>query len=128
MCRREVTRARMTRHCVCIRMHCVGGNFLAPPAPRRCDTLRAMRIHKYLHLAAVTVLAAVGASIALHGQTPISVADHLAAQNAIFEDQYQSDLPYSPERATAYGDYRYNNQLGQRSMTAAAERNKTNRE
>src|ERR1700722_18148287 len=87
-----------------------------------------MRIHKYWTLAGTALLAAALAAISLPGQAPASVADRVAAQNAIFEDQYQSDLLYSPERATAYGDYRYNDQLGQRSMAAAAQRNKTNRE
>ena len=68
------------------------------------------------------------ASIALHGQTPISVADRVAIQNAIFEDQYQSDLRYSPERATAFGDYRYNDKLAEHSLAALAARDKTNRE
>ena len=87
-----------------------------------------MRIHKYLYLAALALLAAVVASISLSGQTPASVADRVAAQNAIFEDHYQSDLRYSPERATAFGDYRYNDKLAQRSLAALAERDTTNRE
>ena len=95
---------------------------------RPCDNLRAMRIHKYLYLAALALLAAVVASISLPGQTPASVADRVAAQNAIFEDHYQSDLRYSPERATAFGDYRYNDKLAQRSLAALAERDTTNRE
>jgi len=68
------------------------------------------------------------ASISLPGQTPASVADRVAAQNAIFEDQYQSDLRYSPERATAFGDYRYNDKLAERSLAALADRDKTNRD
>ena len=95
---------------------------------RPCDNLRAMRIHKYLYLAALALLAAVVASISLPGQTPASVADRVAAQNAIFEDQYQSDLRYSPERATAFGDYRYNDKLAERSLAALADRDKTNRD
>jgi uncharacterized protein (DUF885 family) len=87
-----------------------------------------MRTHKYWTLVVTGSLAAALAAISLPGQAPASVAERVAAQNAIFEDQYQSDLRYSPERATAYGDYRYNDQLGQRSMAAAAERDKTNRE
>jgi len=50
----------------------------------------------------------------------------LAAQNTLFEDQYQSDLRFSPERATAYGDYRYNDKLAEYSLAAIAERSKTN--
>ena len=95
---------------------------------RPCDNLRAMRIHKYLYLAALALLAAVVASISLSGQTPASAADRVAAQNAIFEDQYQSDLRYSPERATAFGDYRYNDKLAERSLAALADRDKTNRD
>ena len=95
---------------------------------RPCDNLRAMRIHKYLYLAALALLAAVVASISLPGQTPASAADRVAAQNAIFEDQYQSDLRYSPERATAFGDYRYNDKLAERSLAALADRDKTNRD
>jgi uncharacterized protein (DUF885 family) len=48
-----------------------------------------------------------------------SVASRLAAQNALFEEQYQSDLKSSPETATAYGDYRYNDQLDNVSMAEA---------
>src|SRR5277367_4982483 len=48
-----------------------------------------------------------------------SVAARLAAQNALFEEQYQSDLTSSPETATAYGDYRYNDQLDNVSMAEA---------
>lgn len=33
---------------------------------------------------------------------PVSVESRLAAQNALFEEQYQSDLKTHPERATAY--------------------------
>src|SRR5215475_5774839 len=51
------------------------------------------------------------------------VADRLAAQNAIFEEQYESDLRNFPERATAFGDYRYNDKLGERSLAAVIERN-----
>ena len=39
------------------------------------------------------------------------VAARIAAQNALFEEQYQADLKTHPERATAIGDYRYNDQL-----------------
>jgi uncharacterized protein (DUF885 family) len=56
------------------------------------------------------------------------VADRVAAQNVIFEEQYESDLKYFPERATAFGDYRYNDKLADYSLAAIAERNKTNQE
>ena len=55
------------------------------------------------------------------------VAERLAAQNALFDEQYESDLRYSPLRATAYGDYRYNDKLGEYSLAAIQERNRTDR-
>ena len=64
----------------------------------------------------------------LFGQNPKPVADRVAAQNALFEEQYESDLKNFPERATAFGDYRYNDQLGDYSLEAIAQRNKTNQE
>jgi uncharacterized protein (DUF885 family) len=47
---------------------------------------------------------------------PDSVASRLAAQNALFEEQYQAKLKASPLTATAYGDYRYNDQLDDVSL------------
>jgi uncharacterized protein (DUF885 family) len=47
-----------------------------------------------------------------------SVDSRLATQNALFEELYQADLKNAPERATAYGDYRYNDQLSDRSLAA----------
>jgi uncharacterized protein (DUF885 family) len=42
----------------------------------------------------------------------------VAAQNALFEEYYQSELEAHPERATAYGDYRYNDRLDEYSLAA----------
>src|SRR5215470_3537502 len=53
------------------------------------------------------------------GQTA-PVADRVVMQNAFFEEFYQTELKNSPERATAYGDYRYNSQLGQYSLAEIA--------
>src|SRR5438105_2277712 len=52
------------------------------------------------------------------GAAPASVESRTAAQNAIFEEYYQSELEAHPERATAYGDYRYNDRLDEYSLTA----------
>lgn len=52
----------------------------------------------------------------LLGQDLKPVADRLAAQNALFEEHYETDLRNFPERATAYGDYRYNDKLAQYSL------------
>jgi len=53
------------------------------------------------------------------------VADRLAAQNALFEEQYETDLRSFPERATAYGDYRYNDKLADYSLDAILQRHHT---
>src|SRR5271166_1778377 len=52
------------------------------------------------------------------GTAPQSLDVRLAAQNSLFEEQYQSDLRLHPERATAYGDYRYNDRLAEYSLAA----------
>jgi len=49
---------------------------------------------------------------------PPSLETRLAAQNALFEEWYQADLKAHPERATAYGDYRYNDRLDDYSLAA----------
>jgi uncharacterized protein (DUF885 family) len=85
-----------------------------------------MRRHKSVLFTVVTVIAAVSGSLFAQPQDAEPFVYRLAAQNALFEDQYQSDLRYSPERATAYGDYRYNDKLGEYSLAAVAERHKTN--
>jgi uncharacterized protein (DUF885 family) len=48
------------------------------------------------------------------------VADRVAKQNALFEEYYQAGLKNFPERATAFGDYRYNSQLAQVSLSEIA--------
>ena len=65
------------------------------------------------------------ATSAAAGQTLKPVAERVAAQNALFDEQYESDLRSNPERATAYGDYRYNGKLAEYSLSAIAERNRT---
>src|ERR1041384_5882081 len=54
------------------------------------------------------------------------VADRVAKQNALFEEYYQAFLKNFPERATAYGDYRYNSQLAQVSLDAIARQHAEN--
>src|SRR5690348_830417 len=55
---------------------------------------------------------------------PAPVAERLAAQNALFDEQYESDLREFPERATSLGDYRYNDKLADRSLSAIGQREK----
>jgi uncharacterized protein (DUF885 family) len=55
------------------------------------------------------------------------VSNRLAAQNALFDEQYESDLLNFPERATSFGDYRYNDKLTDHSLGAIARRDKIDR-
>ena len=77
-----------------------------------------MRLHQTLFL----LTALVGSALA---QTAKPVTDRIAAQNAIFDEQYESDLRNFPERATAFGDYRYNDKLAEHSLAAIAQRHAT---
>jgi uncharacterized protein (DUF885 family) len=76
-----------------------------------------MRLHHLLFL----VLSLVGCGFT---QDVKPVADRVAAQNAVFDEQYESDLRNFPERATAFGEYRYNDKLADHSLAAIAERHK----
>jgi len=51
-----------------------------------------------------------------------SVVERVAAQNALFAEQYESDLREFPERATDFGDYRYNDKLADESLAAIVRR------
>ena len=52
------------------------------------------------------------------GAAPAPVETRVAAQNLLFEEYYQSELKAHPERATSYGDYRYNDRLDEYSLAA----------
>lgn len=71
----------------------------------------------------LVALAAVAACSFAQSVKP--VADRVAAQNALFDEQYESDLRNFPERATAFGDYRYNDKLAEYSLDAIVQRHKT---
>ena len=60
----------------------------------------------YLSLVFLAALA-----VSVFAQDVKPVTDRVAAQNALFDEQYESDLRNAPERATAAGDYRYNDKL-----------------
>ena len=53
------------------------------------------------------------------------LAERLTAQNALFDEQYESDLRNYPERATAFGDYRYNDKLTDHSLATVQQRHQT---
>src|SRR5579871_6405525 len=50
---------------------------------------------------------------------PTALAARLAAQNALFADEYELDLQMHPELATENGDFRYNDRLNDRSIAGA---------
>ena len=56
-----------------------------------------------------------------------SVQSRLVAQNQLFREQWDDDMKSSPELATAYGDYRYNNLLSDYSLAAIEKQNVTDR-
>jgi uncharacterized protein (DUF885 family) len=53
------------------------------------------------------------------------VGERLTTQNALFDQQYEADLRNFPERATAFGDYRYNDRLAEYSLDAIQRRHET---
>ena len=57
---------------------------------------------------------------------PRSVEARIAAQNALFAEQWETGLRENPERATAVGDYRYNDRLGDYSLAEIVAENKEN--
>lgn len=61
-------------------------------------------------------------------QTPKPIGDRLASQNALFNEFYETDLRNFPVRATAFGDYRYNDQLGEYSLDAIYKRHQSDEE
>ena len=80
-----------------------------------------MRLHLVL-----LVLIAMSAAVVAQDLKP--AAERRAAQNALFDEQYESDLQAFPERATAFADYRYNDKLEDRSLAAIVGRNQTNKQ
>ena len=70
-------------------------------------------------------LVLIAVATATFAQDHKPVAERLAAQNALFDEQYESDLRNFPERATSYGDYRYNDRLAEYSLDAIAKRHAT---
>src|SRR6185369_13361046 len=72
----------------------------------------------------VLFLIAVAVSAFAQDKNHPPVAERLAAQNALFDEQYEADLHEFPERATSLGDYRFNDKLADRSLEAIARREK----
>jgi uncharacterized protein (DUF885 family) len=80
-----------------------------------------MRLYKTLLLLILT-------AAVVFAQTPKPVSERLAAQNALFDEYYETELREFPVRATAFGDYRYNDQLGEYSLAAIYKRHQRDEE
>ncbi len=75
--------------------------------------------------ASINFLVLVAIAVSASAQTSKPVAERLATQNALFDEQYETDLRNFPERATAFGDYRYNDRLAEYSLDAIQKRHET---
>src|ERR1700730_6953198 len=64
-------------------------------------------------------------AVSVSGQDTKPEGDRVAAQNAIFDDYYETELRNFPERATAFGDYRYNDKLDDYSLDGIMQHHKT---
>jgi len=64
----------------------------------------------------------------LAAQEVKTLSERLAVQNALFDEYYENELRSFPERATAFGDYRYNDQLADYSLAGIAKRDKSTRD
>lgn len=82
-----------------------------------------MRIPRLAFALAVTT-ALTFSTVSVFAQTKPAntVESRLAAQNALFEEAWQTNLKLAPTLATAVGDYRYNDKLGDNSLAAVAQR------
>jgi uncharacterized protein (DUF885 family) len=58
----------------------------------------------------------------ISAQAPVPVASRIAAQNALFDEAWQTNLKMNPTQATSVGDYRYNDQLADYSLAASTTR------
>ncbi len=73
-------------------------------------------------LFATTVVCLAAVSPFALAQAPASATSRLNSQNVLFDDSWQATLKMNPILATAVGDYRYNDQLGDYSLAAPAAR------
>ena len=76
-----------------------------------------------LTFTALAVCLALAFCAPLSAKSPGSVQQRLAEQNALFDEYYETELKTHPEMATAYGDYRYNDQLNDYSLADATSEN-----
>ncbi|HEY4772939.1 MAG TPA: DUF885 family protein, partial [Steroidobacteraceae bacterium] len=71
---------------------------------------------RILRLASLIIACSVLLACTTAVTRPASVEERVTNQNSLFEEVYETGLKEHPERATAYGDYRYNDQLDDYSL------------
>src|ERR1700685_49396 len=74
---------------------------------------------RILRLASLIIACSVLLACTTAVTRPASVEERVTAQNSLFEEYYEAGLKEHPERATAYGDYRFNDQLDDYSLAGA---------
>ena len=72
----------------------------------------------------VVLLAVTFTTASIFSQEAKPASDRLTAQNALFDEYYETFLKLFPERATDFGDYRYNDKLNDYSLANIKERHK----
>src|SRR5215469_3048129 len=73
-------------------------------------------------LLAISAVCLAAASQVAFPQTPGPVATRIATQDTLFDESWQATLKMNPILATAVGDYRYNDQLGDYSLSGPTAR------
>ena len=63
-------------------------------------------------------------SAPLSAKSTGSVQERVAEQNALFDEYYETELKTHPQMASAFGDYRYNDQLNDHSLAGVESENK----
>jgi uncharacterized protein (DUF885 family) len=95
---------------------------------RAGDALPQARQHRLLLGVSLACVALSGSPALARAATPDpSVQGRLAAQDKLFAAQWNADMEASPESATAYGDYRYNDRLSDDSLDAARRQDQVDR-
>ena len=79
-------------------------------------TIRPVRLYQSL-------FSLIALAVSVFTQELQPLADRIAVQNSLFDEQYASDLRNFPQDATAYGDCRYSDKLADESLAVIAQRN-----
>ena len=100
----------------------------APDLYRRMSEMRppvlaspAMKTHISLSGLLASVVLVFCAPVS--AQSAGSMQQRLATQNALFDEYYETELKTHPQMASAFGDYRYNDQLNDYSLAAIESEN-----